>query len=92
MLPRELEADGKQIGSLNDCELQSQLCLCTELEARRQTASLSSCPKQRGLTKGHDPGHPTRILFDLVRGGRLPLREVISLQGARRVMELCKAP
>lgn len=62
-----------------------------EPEARRQTASLSSCPKQRSLTRGHDPGHPTCVLFDLVRGGRLPLSEVISLQGAGRVMELCKA-
>lgn len=61
-MPRELEADGKQIGSLNDHKLQCQLCLCTEreeLQARRQIAPLS-LPKagdfdKRTLTLGTKP-------------------------------------
>lgn len=48
-------------------------------------------PKAGSLTRGHSPGHPTCVLCDLVRGGRLPPSKVIAPQGADRVMELCKA-
>lgn len=54
VMPRELEADGKQTVSLNDHKLQCQLCLHTERKAGGQEAdrSLFPCPKQESLTRG----------------------------------------
>lgn len=66
-MPRELEADGKQIGSLNDHKLQCQLCLCTEreeLEARRQIAPSSPAQGRGGEQEDTGPG-----LSDLVWAG-----------------------
>ena len=71
--PRELEADGKQIGSLNDHKLQCQLCLCTERAVSwrlgSKTAPPSPCPRQEASTRGHASWVPTSLLFNLVGVG-----------------------
>ena len=60
MLPGELEADGKQIGSLNDHKLQCQLCLfaarAMSWRLGGKTAPPSPCPRQETATRGHRSG------------------------------------
>lgn len=93
-----MEADGKQTGSRNDRKLQGQLCLCTErgeLEARRQTLfpfplPRAGKPDKKDMILGIQPAY-CLTWWGWVVGGRLPLGEATSLQGAGRAMEVCKA-